>query len=472
MRNYSGIMLYVDTTRVVSPNSAYISDPNDTKKHTAVSINLILSKSSDNALSVENYLDDVQSFYSYYNKTVRTITAYYYDSAKCEWVKTSNAFATKHVILVPDEFAGYVYIPFDAYYHSQNTSTPISEYIEQGYAYPARIGVYTGGYDNDEPANVFITVDDIAFVRAEDEEPWKNYAQDEQENVVRVEGNGKTAKVTFVLNNKSGAQVSYEYSVGKSIYNSDIPKTYNEGNMVFNCWTSDKRGLEPCDPKGYVVTDDVTFYGYWFDNTVSYATSATDIENRDGGVYNLPQGNVIFYGASNFTRWTSMEADMSPELDALNHGIGGATDASLLEHLDRLVLRYAPRAVVIQCSNNDVHKYSDAQCKQTKEELYNRIRAAFPDTVIIFVSHMPLPARTQYWQTSTRLQDLNVWVKEFCDARDKCEYLDVFDDILVIANEYLSGNTSYFNDSSHFNAAGQAKFCEALKPRIIEILKK
>lgn len=471
MRNYSGIMLYVDTTRVQWPNSAYISDPNDTKKHTAVSINLILSKSSDNSLTSENYLDDVQSFFSYYNKTVRTIEAYYYDAASAQWVKTSNAFASKHVILVPDEFAGYVYIPFDAYYHNQNTSTPMLEYMDQGYAYPARLGVYTGGYDNDEPESVFITVDDIALVRAEDDKPWERYEEEEKEDVVRVEGNGATATVTFILNNKKSDKVSYEYSVGKTIYKSDIPKTANEGNNVFNCWTSDERGLIPCDPQGFTVTGDVTFYGYWFDNTASYATSATEIENRDGGIYNLPKGKVIFYGASNFTRWTTLEKDMAPELDALNHGIGGATDASLLEHLDRLVLRYEPRAVVIQCSNNDVHKYTDAQCQQTKEGLYDRIRKALPNTVIIFVSHMPLPSRTQYWKTSTRLQDLNVWVKDFCEAREKCEYLDVFDNILEIANVYLSGNQSaYFNDSSHFNAAGQAKFCEALKPEIIRIL--
>mgnify|MGYP003303874943 FL=1 len=91
MRNYSGIMLYVDTTRVQWPNTAYISDPNDTKKHTAVSINIILSKSADNSLTSENYLDDVQSFFSYYNKTVRTIEAYYYDAASAQWMKTSNA---------------------------------------------------------------------------------------------------------------------------------------------------------------------------------------------------------------------------------------------------------------------------------------------------------------------------------------------------------------------------------------------
>ena len=84
---------------------------------------------------------------------------------------------------------------------------------------------------------------------------------------------------------------------------------------------------------------------------------------------------------------------------------------------------------------------------------------------------MPLPNRTEYWKTSNRLQDLNVWVKSFCESHNNCEYLDVFDAILEIANVYLSGNPSaYFDATNHFNAAGQAKFCAALKPEILRIM--
>lgn len=286
-----------------------------------------------------------------------------------------------------------------------------------------------------------------------------------------IDGDRTMANVTFILNNKSNDIISYKYPLGNTILKADIPQVPDEENYVFNCWTSDERGLVPCDPQGFAVMCDVTFYGCWFDSTVPYADSATDIENRDGGVYDLPKGKVIFYGASNFTRWTTLEQDMAPELDALNHGIGGATDLSLLANLDRLVLRYRPCAVVIQCSNNDVHKYADEHCKQTKQQLYSRIREALHDTVIIFISHMPLPSRTQYWQSTQRLQDLNLWVKTFCDERDGCTYIDVFDDILSIANVYLSGNTNiYFDDASHFNAAGQKKFCEAMKSEIIKIL--
>ena len=295
----------------------------------------------------------------------------------------------------------------------------------------------------------------------------------EEEEMNKVENlSYSTATVRFVINKPGGeGELSYVYPVGKTIQPEDIPTPNHFGNYVFHCWTADERGLDPCNPEGFLVKGDVTFYGNWYDQSLAYASAATTIESRDGGIYNLPKGKVIFYGASNFTRWTTLEKDMSPELDALNHGIGGATDADLLEHLDRLVLRYEPKAVVIQCSNNDVAKYSDAQCKLTKQQLYNRIHEALPDTTVIFVSHMPLPSRTAYWKTSSRLQNLNTWVKNFCEQNENCEYLDVYDDILEIANVYLSGNTSaYFNDGSHFNAAGQAKFCAALKPAIVEII--
>lgn len=473
MRDYTGVMLYVDTTNVVSPNSTYISDPNDTKKYTAVSVNLILSSSADTALLPENYTDSVESFFSYFNQTARTVEAYYYDSAAGAWVRSANAFASKHVILVPENYTGYVYVPFASYYNSKQTSTSMVDYFEEGYCYTAKMCVHTGGYNKTEPTNAYISIDDIAFVRSAGSNPRTDYEKEDTENVVRVDDpNAPTATVSFVLKQSgAGANKSYEYSVGKTIYSSDIPKTPNVGNFAFNCWTSDERGLIPCNPKDYVITGDVTFYGHWFDNTYSYATSATEIEMRDGGVYSLPKGKVIFYGASNFTRWTTLEADMKPDIDALNHGIGGATDLILLHHLDRLVLRYEPSAVVIQCSNNDVVKYTDEQCKQTKEQLYNRIHEALPNTKIIFVSHMPLPNRTEYWKTSNRLQDLNVWVKSFCESHNNCEYLDVFDAILEIANVYLSGNPSaYFDATNHFNAAGQAKFCAALKPEILRIM--
>jgi len=279
------------------------------------------------------------------------------------------------------------------------------------------------------------------------------------------------ATVKFVMNLEgAGEDVSYTYKIGETISSSDIPKMKSVKTNAFNCWTSDERGLVPCNPENYVVTQDITFYASWYSRSNAYASDTTLIELRDGGVYSLPQGGVIFYGASNFTRWKTLQDDMKP-MDALNHGIGGATDPDLLNHLDRLVLRYNPSVVVIQCSNNDVVKFGDAQCKRTKEELYNRIHEALPNTTVVFVCHMPLPSRTAFWKTSTRLQDLNVWVKEFCDTHDNCEYLDVWDNILEIANVYLSGKTSmYFADSSHFNSAGQAKFCEALKPRILEIL--
>lgn len=474
MSAYSGLMLYVDVTHVVSPNSSYITDPAKEEKLCAVSVYMLLSKSADNSPLTANYSTDTEGFYSYMNKTARTTTAYYYDSKAAEWVKTENAYASKHVFLVPFDFAGYVYVPFTSYYNDGETSVCMTDYISKGYKYPARLGIYTGGYNNTEPNSAYILVDEISFVRAADAQS-NTVKEDAKVDVVRIDSaTDKTAKVSFVIGRAgAGNDVTYEYSVGKNIFDSDIPKPASSGGSIFNAWTSDSAGNDPCDPSGYTVNGDVTFYARWISVSTEYATDASVIENRDGGVYTLPEGKVIFYGASNFTRWTTLEKDMKEDIDALNHGIGGAVDSNLIANLQRLVIQYKPAAVVIQCSNNDVHKFTDEQCKKTKETLYDGIHKALPDAVIIFVSHMPLPSRTAYWLVTTRLQQLNVWMKEFCETHDNCEYIDVWDAILGMATAYLGGNQSkYFNDGSHFNAAGQAVFCSALKPAVTAIMAK
>lgn len=276
--------------------------------------------------------------------------------------------------------------------------------------------------------------------------------------------------VTFLNTDGRGAESCVTCKKGNLIPFDEIMTVPPDEEHSFQCWTEDPQGRFPCDPTNSIAEKDVTVYGHWVDGTAPYAASVGQIEERDGGIYHLPKGKTIFYGASNFTRWTTLEQDMAPEIDALNHGIGGATDRALLCHLTRLVLRYEPNTVVIQCSNNDVSKYSDGECMQTKEELYDRIHEALPGTKIIFVSHMPLPSKTKFWKDSQRLQQLNVRMREFCEKRENCEYLEAFDAILKIADAYLSGDTdAYFTDGSHFNAAGQAEFLALLKPEILRI---
>jgi hypothetical protein len=47
------------------------------------------------------------------------------------------------------------------------------------------------------------------------------------------------------------------------------------------------------------------------------------------------KGGIVFYGASNFARWTEINTDLAP-YHVINHGFGGSTDKRLVKHADTL----------------------------------------------------------------------------------------------------------------------------------------
>jgi len=282
-----------------------------------------------------------------------------------------------------------------------------------------------------------------------------------------------SAVVTFIINlEEAGYDVSYTYKIGESIPASDVPKLKNFGMNGFECWTIDERGLIPCNPENYTVTEDVTFYANWSSRADPYYNTITSKEKNDGGIYSLPQGKVIFYGSTHIARWSSLQKDLK-SVGALNHSLSGALTDDLLRHLDRLVLRYNPAVVFLELNDYDIVSYSNEEFIEKTMLLYNSIREALPDTLIVFISFMPLPARTHYWMASTRLQDINAHIKEFCDSTNNCEYIDIWDDIMKITNIYLMGNLrNYFEDSYKFNSAGRMKYTSILKKNVLNILEK
>lgn len=72
------------------------------------------------------------------------------------------------------------------------------------------------------------------------------------------------------------------------------------------------------------------------------------------------QGEIVFYGASNFRLWTEMENDLS-EYKVQNHGFGGSTDKDLVERAETLLYPYAPAVMFFQTG------FADEQGKIEKE---------------------------------------------------------------------------------------------------------
>ena len=75
---------------------------------------------------------------------------------------------------------------------------------------------------------------------------------------------------------------------------------------------------------------------YSWDKEVNPIAEKYDAEER--------QGEIIFYGASNFRLWPEMEDDLS-EYKVQNHAFGGSTDKLLVEYADKLLYPYNPSIV-------------------------------------------------------------------------------------------------------------------------------
>src|SRR5215831_6854122 len=66
-----------------------------------------------------------------------------------------------------------------------------------------------------------------------------------------------------------------------------------------------------------------------------------------------PLGSVVVTGSSSIAKWTTIQTDLAP-LDVIARGFGGSSSDDLDYYLDRIVLKYQPRAVVIYEGENDI----------------------------------------------------------------------------------------------------------------------
>jgi len=137
--------------------------------------------------------------------------------------------------------------------------------------------------------------------------------------------------------------------------------------------------------------------------------------------------DIIFYGASNFSLWASMEEDLMP-YPVQNHAFGGSTDKDLLMWAEYMLYPYQPKMVFFQTGSNDyVESPAETELEKVAEamEFKKNMFAAFhdmlPDTVFVVMSGILLPGRADYVNMTL---DINSRLKSFCDTKEYMHYID------------------------------------------------
>jgi lysophospholipase L1-like esterase len=137
-----------------------------------------------------------------------------------------------------------------------------------------------------------------------------------------------------------------------------------------------------------------------------------------------PANGVVFVGSSSIVRWNLSQSFPELGASAINRGFGGSVIADAVRYVDRVVIPYKPRTVVLYSGDNDlVTQETPQQIADQYKAFVDRVRAALPQTKIVVISIKP---SLQRWAQIDKARAANALIRGICaDAGPSVTYVDV-----------------------------------------------
>jgi lysophospholipase L1-like esterase len=160
-----------------------------------------------------------------------------------------------------------------------------------------------------------------------------------------------------------------------------------------------------------------------------------------------PKGEVVFVGSSTIRIWDL--AASFPDVKATNRGFGGSEMADSTRYVDRIVVPYAPRVVVVYAGDNDIMGTTSEQIAIAFEQFVRAVHAKLPATRIVYIGIKPSPLR---WAQVDRMRSANVVIEQFCQRDDRLAFVDV--DHAMLGWDEKPRPDLYQADGLHLTPAG------------------
>ena len=172
-----------------------------------------------------------------------------------------------------------------------------------------------------------------------------------------------------------------------------------------------------------------------------------------------PTGGAVFIGSSSIRNWTDVAADF-PGVSVVNRGFGGSTLADIVYYMDRILVPYRPRLVVLYEGDNDLTAgRTPKRVVADYRAFVARLRSALPATRVVFVSIKPSPSRRTFM---ARARETNRRIRAII-ARDTLQtYVDVFTPMLDRSGQPRP--ELFEADSLHMTRAGYLLWRARLAP--------
>ncbi len=162
-----------------------------------------------------------------------------------------------------------------------------------------------------------------------------------------------------------------------------------------------------------------------------------------------PVGHTVFIGSSTFTRWQSLEKDLS-ELQPINRGFGGSTIPEINHYETRLIAPLNPFRIVFYAGTNDIAEGHSGE--QVCDDFKQFVKAAHhdaPNAEIYFISMSVAPSRLTMQE---QFDHGNALISEYVKTDPKLHFIDVRP---VMRDEKNQLKAAYFGpDQLHMTPEG------------------
>ena len=177
-----------------------------------------------------------------------------------------------------------------------------------------------------------------------------------------------------------------------------------------------------------------------------------------------PKGAIVCTGSSSMRMWhPRIEADL-PGLTLIPRGFGGSHYTDVIHYLDFLVLKHAPRALLLYEGDNDAaYGKSPERIFYDFKYLVERCREALQELRIYIIGAKPSIAR---WNLAKEMQAANAMIKAYCYAEPSCTYIDVWP--VLLGDKGEPRPELLIKDKLHLNTAGYDAWARAIAPVLIQ----
>jgi lysophospholipase L1-like esterase len=169
-----------------------------------------------------------------------------------------------------------------------------------------------------------------------------------------------------------------------------------------------------------------------------------------------PRGATLFVGSSSIRMWDLAES--FPGKPVVNRGFGGSQMADSTHFVEQLVLKHAPRLVVVYAGDNDIAKgKSPERVAADFAQFCEAVHTALPETRIVYIAIKPSVAR---WELYPQMQRANELIAAQCRDHQHLQFADIVTPML--GEDGRPRPELFADDGLHLNEAGYRLWTEVL----------